>query len=659
MEYSDSLKIDTLKIYERSTHNLSYLWKSTMMPGALTPFCSEIALPGDTFDFELDADGMTHPTNGPLFGSLKMQLDMFAIPLRLYNANLHMNALNIGRTMSDVKLPQVEVVGRAITEEDFINPLFDLDNAHTSPSSLLSYLNIRGCGTDSNSRSFREFNAVGILAYMDTYKNYYANKQEEIGMMIHHQVKAPTWTIRNSYIINGGTRVLIEDPNESHNFGAGSTLEIVISNPNSDQVHPNDVIFDVSTTPSSYAPVFIGQAYDTQHVAGNTILYKDPNGTGGQWFVNGESVGNNEVLDPSDIEPKLRTFPLNAIDDMKENILKHFSTSRYLINNDSELPYSWIVERNDADQNAGYSQLYPANGLCVKTYQSDLFNNWVSTEWIDGDNGVNAVTAVDTTGDSFTIDELNLSKKVYDMLNRIAVSGGSYDDWLDAVYTQNRKKSSESPMFIGGMSQSLVFQEVVSNNTAQVEGQDPLGTLAGKGRMSQNKKGGKVVFKADEPMLILGLASLTPILDYSQGNKWDVNLKTLDDLHKPSLDEIGFQDLLTDQMTWWDTYTPPAGSTFYSAGKQPAWINYMTNVNITRGNFAKYGDQMFMTLNRRYSPVLLDTQIRNGDITTYIDPAKFNDIFADSRLDAQNFWIQIAVNITARRKMSARVMPNL
>ena len=28
-------------------------------------------------------------------------------------------------------------------------------------------------------------------------------------------------------------------------------------------------------------------------------------------------------------------------------------------------------------------------------------------------------------------------------------------------------------------------------------------------------------------------------------------------------------------------------------------------------------------------------------------------------LTAQNFWAQIAVDITARRKMSARVMPNL
>jgi hypothetical protein len=81
----------------------------------------------------------------------------------------------------------------------------------------------------------------------------------------------------------------------------------------------------------------------------------------------------------------------------------------------------------------------------------------------------------------------------------------------------------------------------------------------------------------------------------------------------------------------------------------------MTNVNVVRGNFAEESQQMWMTLNRRYE----NDNNSILDLTTYIDPSKFNNIFADTRLDAQNFWTQIGVNITARRKMSAKVMPNL
>ena len=68
---------------------------------------------------------------------------------------------------------------------------------------------------------------------------------------------------------------------------------------------------------------------------------------------------------------------------------------------------------------------------------------------------------------------------------------------------------------------------------------------------------------------------------------------------------------------------------------------------------------MFMTLNRRYEATNETGKQGIKDITTYVDPSKFNHIFADTNLDSQNFWTQISVNNTARRKMSAKVIPNL
>ena len=63
-------------------------------------------------------------------------------------------------------------------------------------------------------------------------------------------------------------------------------------------------------------------------------------------------------------------------------------------------------------------------GLCLKTHQSDLFNNWVNKDWVDGDNGINAVTDVDVSDGKLNLDALNLAQKVYNMLNRIAISVG-------------------------------------------------------------------------------------------------------------------------------------------------------------------------------------------------------------------------------------------
>lgn len=220
-------------------------------------------------------------------------------------------------------------------------------------------------------------------------------------------------------------------------------------------------------------------------------------------------------------------------------------------------------------------------------------------------------------------------------------------------------RKAETPMYEGGLSREVVFTEVISNSASEQtldNNVEPLGTLGGRGVMGQKNKGGKLVIKVQEPSYIIGIVSLTPRVDYSQGNRWYTNLKTMNDFHKPALDQIGFQDLITDQMAFWDTDIEFGGAiTFKSAGKQPAWINYQTNFNRVFGNFADPNKEMFMTLNRRYEA--------NGlagikDLTTYIDPAKFNYAFASTNLDAQNFWTHIAVDAEVRRKMSAKIMPN-
>lgn len=174
-----------LKAYERSTHNLGYLWRSTMAVGTLVPFLSKVALPGDTWDIELDTSVLTHPTIGPLFGSFKVQLDLFQIPVRLYQAQLHNNKRKVGLDMSKIKLPQVvmkDTIGNLANI-----PREELDNTQINPSCIFSYLNIRGIGVPPSGRGdvTREFNAIPYLSYWDIYKNYYANQQEENGAVIH------------------------------------------------------------------------------------------------------------------------------------------------------------------------------------------------------------------------------------------------------------------------------------------------------------------------------------------------------------------------------------------------------------------------------------------------------------------------------------------
>lgn len=610
-----------LHTYNRSTHNLSYAWRSSMGVGTLVPCMKIVGLPGDTFDIIIDTRVNTHPTVGPLFGSYKLQVDIFTAPFRLYNAMLHNNALNVGMDMSKVKLPAIKI---KLTKDDNAT-----DSTHLtfSSSSILAYLGVRGFANVLTEKETIIPNAVPLLAYWDIFKNYYANKQEEKCKILMKGNKAYTVVDKLTYnhigetIVTGGYFII-----PGANINSKTKIEVeFITNKGKEYRDYNylNAHFDISAANSGLKYTF---KTSTQQ-------------------IEGKLSGFARMNEPN----SLHEFPITQFDTLRENILKAGKSQFILEASTNDLTLATL------DRNSETGKLYAntaGNGLLIKTYQSDKFNNWVSTEWIDGENGISEITAISTAGDKFTIDQLNLSKKVYDMLNRIAVSGGTYQDWVETVYTSGWEMHTETPVYEGGVSAEIEFEEVVSTAATTEEA---LGSLAGRGRDTQ-KKGGRLHIKVKEPCYIMGIVSITPRVDYCQGNDWDIlQLKTMDDLHKPALDGIGYQDLLTYEMACWGGISESK-----SIGKQPAWINYMTNWNKTYGTFAEQGNEAFMVLNRYYEPIDgTFNPAKEIDASTYIDPSKYNYIFAETNAESQNFWVQLGFAIEARRMMSAKQIPNL
>ena len=223
-----------------------------MASGTLVPFMSEVGLPGDSFDIDLDCDVKTLPTLGPLFGSYKIQLDVFECPVRLYNGKLHMNMLNIGMDMSEVLLPQIEMIAQYDVSKG--------DNQQINSSSIYSYLNMRGLGRSSSSYQKRYFNAIPYLGYWDVYKNYYANKQEERGFVIHAEDTSNSFEIQSAVqVVDGVSSVqsldIFEYAGDDMNTeaqGSGAELPYVgitvvvkwlTSGPPYGEPDPNDVIY--------------------------------------------------------------------------------------------------------------------------------------------------------------------------------------------------------------------------------------------------------------------------------------------------------------------------------------------------------------------------------------------------------------------------------
>lgn len=646
--------------YERSNHNLSCSRVTSMAVGALYPMYVNIGLTGDTFDIDLNAFVRTLPTEGPMFGAYKLQADVYTADVRLYQAILHNNTTEIGMDMDQVLFPKVELDTHAENKSR---------RGEFNPTSLMRYLGITGIGRSSSGNGMikRKFNAVPILAYYDTFKSYYANKQEENAYVImsgeiteevttnitkidygtsDEQITLNTVSqIEDNFIAYAATHNdnLIVNPNFSfYLYGSVGNIEAISALVGENEISLTNQF--IKTQKNGYLELeYVGELI----VADAIYFTFEYQGT--------QTTGQGSI--------RLQEFPLKNIDLMRKRLLTSWDLGEEVVIKGDEtlLPYQAVTGTREHTEIAPGYQLSkncdPMQGLVVKCYQSDMYNNWLDTEWV---NKITDRSKVNVSNGSFTIDALNMAKKIYNHYNRVAITGGSYDDWQLAAYGEENYGKSEKPVYHGGMSSEVVFDEVVSS-VASGDGENfqPLGTLGGRGTL-KTRKGGHVIIKCKEACVVMVIVSLTPRLTYSQGNAWYMTeLDSMDDLHKPEFDRIGFQDLMVENMAWWDTIIDETTGqlTRTSAGKQTGWIHYQTDVDKCYGDFAAVDGKGYMVLQRLY-----DQDPETGgvaDVTTYIDPTKYNYPFAVRSLAAQNFWTFLSLDIKARRKMSAKQIPNV
>lgn len=651
--------------FGRSSHDQGFVFTTDQAFGTLVPVMCQIGTRGDVaYINEITSLVRTLPTDGPVFGSVKQQIDVFAAPVRLYIGALHNNMTGIGLKMNQIKFP-VTKHKTTVYAKDW--ELKDPCVASVSKSSLSAYLgsvSSRVSKTDSN------YNEMDIfkLFYWDIYKNYYANKQEEEGVVISSSISGqkvvsiqmigeplkPGFTIENN-----GESFWSYGEQAGYEFKSGTTLTFNfetgtdVSPIQNGDLNKMGVKIGKSFTPDFTSTDWIREDLTSSRIkmtysGAKVITFEGPDE---------KAITVERWVMPEEI--KLERFPLENIDKMREAILGAPIGTPLVINevNGGMAPYNTdtkVIEKDEYGiKTKREARSMSMCGLGIKCHLSDMFNNWLQTDWIDGENGINELTSIDTSNGKFTVNEFILDYKLFKMMNRIAISDGTYDAWQTAVYGQEGRVMTESPVYCGGYSSEIAFDEVVSSAATQDEA---LGSLAGRGaQQNSTRKGGKnIKIKCDEAMLIMAICSFTPRVTYSQGQQWWTQLESMDDLHKPDLDGIAFQNLNTGSMAGW---TIKVDGSSPAVGKQTSWIHYTTEVNHTFGSFAPGGPLEHMVINRVYKANPQTGELVNA--TTYIDPTEFNVIFADAELSAKPFWVQIGIDLTMRRKMSAVQIPNL
>lgn len=638
-----------MRDYDMSTHDISTIFRSSVGVGMLVPFCKILCQKGDIIDIDLINKTLSQPTLGPLFGSFKLQHFMFFGGFRLYNSWLHNNRTGIGMKMSDIKLPMMKANTSGIAT-----------NARTniSASALYKYLGwtkSRRTGTNAVGGVLK--NGTPLLMYLDIFKNFFANTQENKFYML-KGAGAVTLDIQDTYQSSHDGNYTIGKDQKTVQITNSTNIRTDLKNIDYQRFW-DSIKVTVMTSDGELAYRKLGEL--TTNALTDTITLNsvsaNPYATILQFFTTKETA--------KFIKTELGQYDLKVLDQIRDVVL-HKKGNEMLILAGSELNET----NNGSPELVNFfndlinSQSNKLGGMLLKTYDSDIFNNWIKTDWIDGADGITEITSIDITANDgkLTMDALNLQQKVYNMLNRIAVAGGTYRDWLETVYTAGKYLDRpETPVFIGGMTQYIEFDEVISKSATETAyGSQPLGDIAAIGRGGKPLNNGHIHYQCEEPGYIMGLMAITPMIDYSQGNDFDLNLQTIDDLHKPALDGIGYQDLIQEQMVGetskYDGGANISNMKHLSVNKTVAWIDYMTNYNRTFGDFASGEALDFMVLNRRYEVGSDDTI---EDLTTYIDPQKYIEIFADTSIDSQNFWVQTVVQATRRGNYSAKQIPFL
>ena len=374
----------------------------------LVPFMKIVCQKGDIFDIKLTNKTMTHPTLGPLFGSFKLQHFIFTAGFRLYNSWLHNNRMGIGMKMSDIKFPTMSrpTVG---------NPNVGIQ---CNPSSLHAYLGWRG--TRQPGLIEPRKNAIPWLMYFDIFKNYFANTQEDkfyiitgsaeakvtfeqknedkftaqVGQDVKHSWKAPmndTATLQAEVGVKDYASfwksVKIRFCNPNNGMSKESYINYLTSNSNTEKITTDKI---------------------------STIFSKD-NSLEGYTIIQGIYTGQfpgDETLYRNSLKTILNEQKLETLDEIRDEILKTPGNQEFKINSN---PNNNVSNLFKEIQRAATNKL---GGLVIKTYDSDVFNNWVKTDWIDGENGISKVTALKPDEDgTITMDALNLQQKVYNMFN--------------------------------------------------------------------------------------------------------------------------------------------------------------------------------------------------------------------------------------------------
>lgn len=343
------------------------------------------------------------------------------------------------------------------------------------------------------------------------------------------------------------------------------------------------------------------------------------------------------------------------------------------------------------------SPAMPLRGLALRTYKMDLLRGIMMND----PDSYKTFIGVDENGRT-TVEDIRFANKMQMFKERIELTNGRFKDWMKTIWNVSPNSKLDIPYYLGSVSQYIYNNDIIAtasgSNVTQNVSPNSSGNILGQqagfwaGRISREND--VINLKSNEYGTFMVIASLVPIVDYSQGFELaDLKTKFLDEFY-PQFAQLGFQDVsrfefsaLPEIRNFAPIANTEVGSDFgfifensskdEVVGKRVAWSEYMSGLGRNFGDFA-YGESLdYWANNRLYTrpyivnpDLLVLTEVPAEDLafvdrygkfdsSTYVQPDVLNGNFANASPDAQNFRLQCVFDVHLVRPIPKQTMPRL
>lgn len=641
----------------RSNFNLTHTVSFTAAPGPIIPVLNFDTLPKDSVSIKPTIQVDSLPLQSPCLGQFEVSLDYFFMPWRAVIPELRMDVNSLDP--NSIYFPEYHgSIGIGIAEIDSgegdSNSFQTNLKAGSYNTALMSYVHqsslenylyhdygYNGCYDLHSAENINDvvtlasnatrYNGIPYMMYYMCFYYYYANWQSDTYIMYNSAYRYGTTSSSSANAIPWKTLIELRD-------------------------YPN-----ATNQPLQYLSSAI------------------VNWTNGQYTVHvgvPMTVGDNR--------------PSHDFDWYRDDI------ARAMISNSASLVNTaWFnnLEYTDSSGNIFYlgygcspTPMFTRwDGLVNCALDPDMRTSFIRTATRDN---IRKQTAITVSDNKVFVDDIISATRIKKYLELGGFGASGYRDWVHAQFGVTPPDLGCKPSYLGRSKFVMDFNAVIATSA------DGLGDLGGRGSSGDSFKTRRYNFT--DYGTFMALFTIKPIVSYRNGISLNSKKRTLSQCQAPVMDRIGWQPLMGSQLNQSSaTYkTTVAGLEFdmprfiggtegvdpvntpiqYAdpsrtiIGYQPAFSEYMAEVNKTYGDLATTLDYWILTRSfyRKYDQYATNEfpspsyhQYGSFDNDVYVRPEDYQLAWTQSSAGAENFVCQIKFEMKVKRPIGKNPIPSV